>query len=312
MLYQSGRCELCKVKFHFAPRYAENAPERLSVAEVLLGLSRSAVARWLPFFLRLTFCLSLWLFIAPLSTAYLYHIWVNRSLTGVLERWTWQLLPSDTVSGMVLMTVILVSFLSLMSFADFLRVEWQQQLRVDPPELNVANRLRRDVVNGPEENNLRQQEIDNDLLDRFNEERAQRENDTVFEERDEGNNTSGEGTSGTSEQGVRDGNIENQDDNTHNERNYGAGQPADQNVEHNNIDANNIEEMMRQEVEVDENREPPAAPPRNPPNPERRAQPNNVMDMDPPLPDDQVVRAFFPVKPRTAFVSKQLLTFSCS
>jgi hypothetical protein len=282
------------------------------VAEVLLGLSRSAVARWLPLVLRLAFCLSLWLVIAPLSTAYLYHIWVSRSLTGVLERWNWQLLPSDTVSGMVLMTVILVSFLSLMSFADFLRVEWQQQHREDPPpELDVANRLRRDVVNdGADENNRRQHEIDNDLLEQFNEERARRLKDTVLEERDEGNNTSGDETNDAPEQGVRDGNIENHYNNSYNENTRGTHRSGDNN-ENDNIDADNIEEMMRQEAELDENREPPGAPPRNP-HPERRAQPNNAMDMDPPLLDDQVVRALFPLNPKRPCYRNSLSLRSCT
>ena len=286
--YSQGRCELCKVKFNFAPRYAENAPERLSVAEVLLGLSRSALARWLPFLLRLTFCLSLWLVGAPLSTAYLYHIWVNRSFTGVRERWTWQLLPLDTVSGMVLMTIILVSFLSLMSFADFLRVEWQQQHREEPPELDVVGRPRRDVVHAAEENNPRQYEIDHYLLRRFKEERARREKETRSEGKDEGTNSaSGEGTSDAPALRVRNSNIENPDEG----RSIHTGGPVDTIVENDGIDATNIEEIMRHELEVDRVRDPPREQPRNP-RPERRAQPNNNgIDADPPMLDDQVVRA---------------------
>ena len=94
---------------------------------MFLGLASRAVARWLPFLLRLAFCITLWLVVAPLMTSYLYLIWMNRSLSCVSERWTWQLVPGDAVSGAVLAAIILISFLSLMSFADFLRVEWQQQ-----------------------------------------------------------------------------------------------------------------------------------------------------------------------------------------
>lgn len=167
-----GRCELCKVKFHFAPQYAENAPDRLSVPEVLMGIARRAVARWLPFLMRLSFCMSLWLVVAPLVTSYLYLILMNRSFSCVFERWDWQLVPGDTVSGAVLAAIILISFLSLMSFADFLRVEWQQQHQVDPQENDAGRRLRQELFQAAEDNRIRDQEVNNALLLRVNQERA--------------------------------------------------------------------------------------------------------------------------------------------
>ncbi|CAB9505838.1 ERAD-associated E3 ubiquitin-protein ligase DOA10 [Seminavis robusta] len=298
-----GRCELCKVKFHFAPRYAENAPERLSVSEVLLGLSRSAVARWLPFLLRLAFCLSLWLVIAPLSTAYLYHLWVKRSLSRVIERWTWQLLPADTVSGAVLMTIILVSFLSLMSFADFLRVEWQQQHRVDPPE--PEPRIRREAAgNGAEEENNRQQnEVDNALLDRLNELRARRDTQQQQQQEQEIQNDDVQvGTDPKQENQGDNNNVENSeqaaapDENAENVAQNEGGNGGEE--DDNNNNANAIEERMRQEAEENNNADQEnqnndnahPQPPRDnarvvPPRPDRRL---DAMDMDPPLPEDQV------------------------
>lgn len=57
-------------------------------------------------------------------TSYLYHGWMHRP-TAILDRLHWNLVPGDLVSGAVVAAIIIVSFLSLMSFADFLRVELQ-------------------------------------------------------------------------------------------------------------------------------------------------------------------------------------------
>ena len=163
------------------------------MTEVFLGVSRRAMARWLPFLVRLAFCVSLWLIVAPLMTSYLYLIWMNRSLASVMERWNWKLLPADTVSGAVLASIILISFLSLMSFADFLRVEWQQQQqqhqqRVDPLDPDGNRRLRRELADAADANRRRQHEVDNALLERFNEERAQREEEERNAEMNEPDN----------------------------------------------------------------------------------------------------------------------------
>lgn len=122
-----GRCEICKTKFRFDPQYATDTPERLPAREVLLGLSSRFLAKWLPLALRVVVAASLWLIIAPLLTNYLYHGWMIRP-SSIPTRWKYMLL-SDIVSGAVMASIIIVSFLSLMSFADFLRVHWQQAPR---------------------------------------------------------------------------------------------------------------------------------------------------------------------------------------
>jgi len=136
-----GRCELCKTKFRFSPQYAENAPDHLSTREVLLRLSRRAIAQWLPFLVRSAFAASLWLVVAPLVTAYLYQGWMHKP-SAILERLNWQLMKMDLVSGAVVAACIIVSFLAMMSFADFLRVEWQHQrggMRRDRNRLGQPN-----------------------------------------------------------------------------------------------------------------------------------------------------------------------------
>lgn len=120
-----GKCELCKTRFQFAPQYAEGAPEKLPAAEVLYGLSRRCISRWLPFLLRILFAAALWLVVAPLGTSYLYQAWMHKP-SFIADRVEWSLFLTDLVSGLVVIACIILSFLSLISFADFLREEWQQ------------------------------------------------------------------------------------------------------------------------------------------------------------------------------------------
>ena len=130
MLYAAGRCELCKTKFRFDPRYAENTPDRLPVHEVFLGLSNRILAKWLPFALRVLTAATLWLVVAPLLTSSLYHGWMHRP-SSIPSRWSRDLIPGDIVSGAIIAAIVIISFLSLMSFADFLRVQLQHPERAE-------------------------------------------------------------------------------------------------------------------------------------------------------------------------------------
>jgi hypothetical protein len=130
------------IGIRFAPQYAENTPERLPASQVQTILFRRAIAWWLPFTIRSLFAASLWLVVAPLVTAYLYHCWIARP-TAILERFRWNIFVVDLISGAVLAAIIIVSFLSLMSFADFLRFEWQQR--------GIVPRIR----GGPDRNRLK-------------------------------------------------------------------------------------------------------------------------------------------------------------
>ncbi len=124
----NGRCELCDTKFQFAPKYADGAPEILPPWEVVAGLARRVAIRWLPFALRALFAASLWLLVLPLTTLYLYQGWLHRP-SSISQRWKLELLIGDCISGFVVTSVIIISFLCLMSFADFLRFHWQQEGR---------------------------------------------------------------------------------------------------------------------------------------------------------------------------------------
>eukprot|EP00804_Cyclotella_cryptica_P023315 CCRYP_000472-RB/>CCRYP_000472-RB protein AED:0.04 eAED:0.04 QI:239/1/1/1/1/1/5/608/1378 len=118
-----GKCELCSTRFKFAPQYAPGTPDTLPPREVFVRLLRRAGAKWLPFAIRVVFAASLWLMVLPLGTSYIYHGWMVRP-AAVVERWEWELIKRDIVGGAVIAIIIVVSFLSLMSFAEFLRFQW--------------------------------------------------------------------------------------------------------------------------------------------------------------------------------------------
>lgn len=76
---------------------------------------------------RISFAITLWLCIAPLLTSYQYHGWMHRP-SDILYRFSaWHYILTDWASGTVVAAYIIISFLSLMSFVDFLRIEWQQR-----------------------------------------------------------------------------------------------------------------------------------------------------------------------------------------
>ena len=125
------------MKFQFAPRYKEGAPDHLPNYEVLLGLCNRAAEKWLPMTCRIVAAIVLWLGMVPLITAYLYHGWMHRP-SSILARLHRDLVAGDLISGAVIASFIIVTFLAFMSFADFLRFNWQGeeggfQARRQPP-----------------------------------------------------------------------------------------------------------------------------------------------------------------------------------
>jgi len=79
----------------------------------LVGL----IPKALTFFL----CIATWLVIVPLITAHIYYGWLN-SPRGILDRQSH--IPEDVIAGIVISVCIIISFLSIMSFVDFLRFHW--------------------------------------------------------------------------------------------------------------------------------------------------------------------------------------------
>ena len=81
------RCELCGHRFEFTPLYADDAPTRLPMRNVVSSLIRRMATEWVPFGGRIVLALILWLFLVPLATSWLYRIWIHRSRV-FLERLT--------------------------------------------------------------------------------------------------------------------------------------------------------------------------------------------------------------------------------
>ncbi|GFH56482.1 hypothetical protein CTEN210_12958 [Chaetoceros tenuissimus] len=118
-----GKCDLCSYKFQFIPKYHTDAPETLSVSQVLSGIFSKSFKSWLPFVLRLGLVIATWLIVLPLCTAYLYQGWTHRPRT-ISSRLTLEKLPMDLVHGAILTITIIVAFLSLMSLFDFFRIKY--------------------------------------------------------------------------------------------------------------------------------------------------------------------------------------------
>ncbi|KAJ8599707.1 hypothetical protein CTAYLR_004735 [Chrysophaeum taylorii] len=120
----NDRCELCGYTFEFAPIYAEDAPRRVSVFVLAVAGARFVVARALPFVARVVLSVLLWLVATPLATCVLYRAWVHRP-SELPVAWTARRLAEELGSGLAIVVAIVVSFLSLLSFTDYMRVRWE-------------------------------------------------------------------------------------------------------------------------------------------------------------------------------------------
>ncbi|RLO09324.1 hypothetical protein DYB28_001659 [Aphanomyces astaci] len=119
-------CELCGYKFSFQPVYADGCPRTLPTRELLLSVVIVALKKWLPLVVRGVLVIVAWGVVAPWCTSWLYRLWLLRAATmgsvNLHDRLQDNdLILADVFSGIVLIVVIVCSFLSLMSFADFLR-----------------------------------------------------------------------------------------------------------------------------------------------------------------------------------------------
>ena len=118
------RCELCGVEFAFAPVYAEGAPDRLPMSQLLSAGVQYLYASLLPLILRICASTLLWLGVAPLATCMLYRAWIHRP-SELPVAWSGARLLEELASGLVVVAAIVVSFLSLLSFTDYMRVRWE-------------------------------------------------------------------------------------------------------------------------------------------------------------------------------------------
>jgi E3 ubiquitin-protein ligase MARCH6 len=86
--------------------------------------------------------------------------------SSILTRWSRELIPGDIVSGAIIVGIIIISFLSLMSFADFLRVHWQQPEHENDDAQGRRNGHGNDFEDGHVvDNNDEEEGIDDAIVD---------------------------------------------------------------------------------------------------------------------------------------------------
>ena len=147
------RCELCGIEFAFAPVYAEGAPDRLPMSQLLSAGVQYLYSSLLPLVLRICASTLLWLGVAPLATCMLYRAWIHRP-SELPVAWSGARLLEELASGLVVVAAIVVSFLSLLSFTDYMRVRWeiadlQRNLDDEVNEENEAPHHEEPVVEPP-------------------------------------------------------------------------------------------------------------------------------------------------------------------
>ena len=110
--------------FAFSPVYAENAPARLPVRELFLGMTLKAL-NGTRFFVRLLFVICVWLLLIPFVTLWIWKFTFVRSLVEAkrlfLSRWTLGLLITDCLHGFLLSAGIVFIFLGVTSLREYFR-----------------------------------------------------------------------------------------------------------------------------------------------------------------------------------------------
>ncbi|KAL0488185.1 E3 ubiquitin-protein ligase MARCH6 [Acrasis kona] len=115
-------CELCRQQFHFTNIYADNAPERLTITQVLFGTLQMG-GNILKNCSRFALVLFMWTFVLPLLTSYVWKLYFAKSLGELYDsfalHYTKFELLKDCLIGSVLSVVILVFGLCISGVKDF-------------------------------------------------------------------------------------------------------------------------------------------------------------------------------------------------
>nr|PNR39211.1 hypothetical protein PHYPA_019489 [Physcomitrium patens] len=118
------QCEVCKHMFAFSPVYAPDAPARLPVRELFLGMTVKAL-KGARFFIRLLFVVCVWLLLIPFVTLWIWRVTFVRSLVEAkrlfFSRWTFSLLLTDCLHGFLLSAGIVFIFLGVTSLREYFR-----------------------------------------------------------------------------------------------------------------------------------------------------------------------------------------------
>jgi E3 ubiquitin-protein ligase DOA10 len=129
-LKRSGKdyCELCKTKYVFQPKYASNTPETLPQHELMVGLLRMIMTKFVPQLFRIFLALVAWLIVMPCVTSAIYRSLVFSykpmhpfvpvapvptdvgTEMSTVEKYT-AYVYKNTVSGLLLTGLIVVTFI---------------------------------------------------------------------------------------------------------------------------------------------------------------------------------------------------------
>ena len=184
-------CEVCSQRYEFLPEYAPDAPDILPLHLLIKTIWNKLIYQFLPLTLKIAWAISLWIIVAPLNTNWLYRFWIRSNFIGHLND---RILPYniklDIIEGLILVLVIALSFIVLMSFADFLRFHWIN----DPndPGLGRRNRRRRPAPRVAGQRNVRninrRMPVVNPIFNNNNNNNNNQENRDVINNRNIDNN----------------------------------------------------------------------------------------------------------------------------
>ena len=114
-------CELCHTKYEFVPCYSPNMPEVIPTPVIIMTIFQHIIPYVLTVLFRFHVTLFMWIFLMPFCTCRIYRILLPR--TDGLSMKNSSFLQ-DIISGLTIAAVIVMSFIVIMSFTDFLRNHW--------------------------------------------------------------------------------------------------------------------------------------------------------------------------------------------
>ena len=143
---KNEKCEICSFRYRFIPKYAENAPNEVSIGLLYISITKKFFFVFIPIVLRISIALLLWLVVTPLATCWLYRAWMRQNTWSyqlIRDRSNFQMIKADIIEGLVIALVIAISLIVIISFADFLRFNWahvpNEGQRREPRRRNNAN-----------------------------------------------------------------------------------------------------------------------------------------------------------------------------
>ena len=152
-------CELCGHRFVFASVYSDDAPERLPWHE-FMRLSLQMVASRYQTFLKVVYCIFLWLLLLPVLVKWGFAIWEQEKYSFAVahERMTVQYIWEDAQHGIFLIATTTVVVLALVAFTDFYR--WRTE---DQAAINRAMRMEQQNLDDLELEEEEAEVADNDM-----------------------------------------------------------------------------------------------------------------------------------------------------